>query len=175
MHSVKQGWIYCIVVYSRTKANQRRKRRMKKNVHPELFHVWSNFSDLVSPPTLPSPPSCSYPSVEWRSVNKRFLTNIPSPSTLPILGCSPSPEDYEDVYQPSDYGGMRNTGSKFTREFPFGSALGFITSAGPINVPDEVFHGYVYDVHQGWILHARFPEKRPAEKVKKKIQRRQRG
>ena len=73
-------------------------------------------------------------------------------------GCSDDPADYDDVYVRSDFGGMTNIGSKFTREFPFGSSLGFLTDAGPVNVPDEIFHGYKFYPGQGWILHATFSD-----------------
>ena len=65
-------------------------------------------------------------------------------------------------------------GSKFTQEFPFGSDLGFLTDAGPIIVPDQVFHGYKYDASQGWILHAKFPEKEVQRKQRTKIERKTR-
>ena len=72
-----------------------------------------------------------------------------------------------------------NKGSKFTGDFPFGSELGFLTDAGPVNVPEEVFHGYVFQPGQGWLLHAEFPRRsKPPEKEKsrtKRTMRRQRG
>ena len=80
-------------------------------------------------------------------------------------GCSDDPADYDDVYVRSDFGGMTNIGSKFTREFPFGSSLGFLADAGPVNVPDEIFHGYKFYPGQGWILHAEFGEKSQMSKM----------
>ena len=68
---------------------------------------------------------------------------------------------------------MRNIGSKFTREFPFGKALGFLTDAGPVDVPDEVFHGYVFQPGQGWLLHATFSGIQ--EKDKPKMKRRKKN
>ena len=67
-----------------------------------------------------------------------------------------------------------NMGSKFTQEFPFGSALGFLTDAGPINVPEYVFHGYKYEASHGWILHAQFPEKEAKKKQNTKMGRKTR-
>ena len=60
----------------------------------------------------------------------------------------PSPSPYMDVLRmqrltrqngalTKSGDGHYNNGSKFTDEFPFGSALGFITDAGPITVPDS--------------------------------------
>ena len=63
---------------------------------------------------------------------------------------------------------MVNQGSKFSREFPFGSTLGFMTTNGAITIPDEVFHGYVYQASQGWILHSTFPEQKGVKKVQKR-------
>ena len=156
------------LVFSRSKSNKRRKRRLKKIVHSELLDVWSNFSEFVSPPKMSTPASsCSYPTVDWTKVNKRFLSNIPVPSLQPLHGCSPDPIFYEDRFERSDYGYHRNMGSQFSNPNPFGAALGYLTDAGAIGVPDCVYHGHVYDAtNQGWILHACYPENQ--EKVPKR-------
>ena len=96
-------------IYSRSKANQRRKRRLKKKVQPELFKLWSNCSDIVSPPTISSP-SCSYPSVNWSAVNKRFVNNIPLPTPQPCHSCSEDPQFYKTVFERTDYGYHWNMG-----------------------------------------------------------------
>ena len=62
-------------------------------------------------------------------------------------------------------------GSKFTTKFPFGLALGFLTDAGPITVPDYVFHGYKYEASQGWILHAQFHEMEEKRNQRTKMRR----
>ena len=148
-------------IYDRKKAVKKRRQRMKKLICSELFSIWDNAATILSPVSYSKQSSAttSYPIVDWKSVNKRFLTNIPTPVSLPILGCSPTPDDYEDVLEKSDFGGMRSIGSKFEREFPFGSELGFLTDAGPVNVPKDVFHGYTYQPGQGWLLHAEFPRR----------------
>ena len=151
-----------------------------KKVHPELVAIWTNAATIVSPATYYMQSATSYfPNVDWKSVNKRFLSNIPVPSSLPIYGCSINPDDYEDVYERSDYGGLMNKGSRFTGDFPFGSELGFVTDAGAISVSEEVFHGYVYKVGQGWILHAEFPQRSQLPKKEKlmtnRTKRRRRG
>ena len=156
-------------IYDRKKAMRKRRKRRRKMICRELFSIWSHAATIVTPANnAVQSVTNSYPTVDWKSVNKRFLTNIPSPVPLPVLGCSQDPADYEDVYQKNDYGGMQNLGSKFTREFPFGSALGYLTDAGAVRVPDDVFHGYVFEVGQGWILHADFPRKLELQNRRKK-------
>ena len=159
-------------IYDARRMKAKRRRKMKKRVHPELRNVWDNASTILSPiPVNNAKQSATiYPRVDWKCVNKRFLSNIPLPSSLPLHGCSPNPDDYKDEFYQNDYRGMQNLGSKFDREFPFGTALGFLTDAGPINVPDEIFHGHSYQPGQGWLLHAEYPEK-----VKKRMKRRPRG
>ena len=156
------------LIYDRKKAMRKRRKRSYKKICPELLPIWSNAATIVSPVVNTNRSATShFPSVDWKSVNKRFLSNIPLPSSLPIYGCSINPDDYEDVYERSDYGGLMNKGSKFTGDFPFGSELGFLTDAGPVNVPEEVFHGYVFQPGQGWLLHAEFPRRsKPPEKEK---------
>ena len=148
--------------YNARKAKAMRMTRMMKKMCPELRTMWSNADTIFSPPLQKSSsttnPSDCFPTVDWTSVNKRFLSNVPAPVSLPIHGCFQNPEDYENQYERSDYGTYENKGSKFTNEFPFGSILGFHTDAGPIQVPDQVIHGHVYDERQGWILHASYKD-----------------
>ena len=166
------------LIYNRKKAMRNRRKRSKKKICPELLSIWSNAATIVSPVISSYRSTTSYfPTDDWKSVNKRFLSNIPLPSSLPIYGCSINPDDYEDVYERNDYGGLMNKGSKFTGDFPFGSELGFLTDAGPVNVPKDVFQGYTYKPGQGWLLHAEFPRRsQPPEKSRsKRTMRRQRG
>ena len=157
-------------IYDASRMKAKRRRKMRRRVHPELRSIWVNATSIFSPIPVNAKQSTNlYPRVNWKFVNKRFLSNIPLPSSLPLHGCSPNPDDYEDEFRQSDYGGMQNLGSKFDREFPFGTSLGFLTDAGPINLPDEIFHGYSYQPGQGWVLHATYPEK--AKKRKKRGQR----
>ena len=155
--------------YDARRSKRKRRRKIMKKVHPELVAIWTNAATIVSPATYYMQSTTSYfPNVDWKSVNKRFLSNIPVPSSLPIYGCSINPDNYEDVYERSDYGRLMNKGSRFTGDFPFGSELGFVTDAGAVRVPDEVFHGYVFEVGQGWILHADFPRKLELQNRRKK-------
>ena len=155
-------------IYDRKKAMRKRRKKMKKTICRELLSIWTNAATIVSPDNDPkqSTSSSSFPSVDWKNVNKRFLTNIPSPVQLPLHGCSQNPDDYEEKFEKSDYGNLHNIGSKFTRDFPFGSTLGFPTSVGAVGIPDKIFHGYVFEVGQGWILNARFPERKEIQMKK---------
>ena len=159
-------------IYDRKKAMKKRKRRMKRTICPELFSIWEYAATIFSPRDANSKQSVTptYPTVDWKSVNRRFLTNLPMPSPLPIHGCSPNPDDYRDVFCTSDFGGMQNIGAKFDREFPFGNALGFMTNNGAVGIPNDVIHGHVYQVGQGWVLHSSFPE--VIQKKKTKMMRR---
>ena len=135
---------------------------MRKFVHSELFQIWKNVSDIVQPsaPATESDNNLLFPQVEWINVNKRFINNIPTPTLQPVLGCSEDPSFYEDVHKRSDYGYHRNLGVKFTKPNPFGAISGYLTDAGVITVPNDVFHGYVYQEGVGWILHAEFGEEK---------------
>lgn len=160
-------------IYDVERMMAKRRRQKRRRVHPELRHVWTNAATILSPEdSSMNSTSLSYPTVDWKNVNRRFLSNIPTPVSIPIHGCSINPEHYKDDYVRSDFGGMQNIGSKFTREFPFGSKLGFLTDAGPVKVPDEVFHGYKYQPGQGWILHATFSEMKQVKKYPKMKKRR---
>ena len=153
---------------------------MKNTIHSELIQIWRNASDLVSPVSSTNsdanqPPQ--YPKVDWRTVNKRFLQNIPAPTPQPILGCSSDPSFYQSVHESNDYGYRRNLGSKFTKPNPFGAISGYLTDLGVIAIPEEVFHGHVYQDGVGFVLHAEFEEKKSPvkEKMQRKKKRRQRG
>ena len=172
------------LVYDRKKAMRKRRNRKKKMICPELYSIWSNAATILTPvsssmQSVTTSTTSLHPTVDWPSVNKRFLNNIPTPVSIPIHGCFPNSEDYEDVFVKNDYGGMQNIGSKFVQEFPFGSSLGFLTDAGPVNVPEEVFHGYIFQPGQGWLLHAEFPQRAQHPKKEKLVtnraRRRRRG
>ena len=153
---------------------------MQKLVDSELFHIWNNVSDIVQPsaPSTKHTTNLQYPTVNWSTINKRFLQNIPVPTLQPILGCSSDPSFYQDVHERSDYGYHRNLGSKFTKPNPFGSISGYLTNLGVIPVPEEVFHGHVYEDGVGFVLYAEFQEKKVKEKkeqTQRKKKRRQKG
>ena len=147
---------------------------MKKGICPDLLSIWTNATTILSPVQRSTPSSVNYPTVDWSIVNKRFLSNIPAPVQIPIHGCFENAEGYETIYERTDYGTPMNMGSKFTQEYPFGSALGFYTDAGPIGVPDHIFHGYKYEAAHGWILHAQFPEVEEKQKQRTNLRRKTR-
>ena len=160
------------LTYNVRKANSIRKTRMMKKVCAEFRTMWNHATTLFSPiQKSRTSHTVPYPKVDWTSVNKRFLSNVPSPVSLPVHGCFQNPKDYENQYERSDYGTMMNNGSKFTNEFPFGSILGFHTDAGPIQVPDHVIHGHVYDAKQGWILHASYEERKSEQRNERPTRR----
>ena len=145
-------------VFSRQKSKRRKSRRMRRLLHPELFSIWYYSSQLMSDVSKKPAPLPPYPEVDWTSVNKRFLTNVPSPVQYPIHGCSKDEDFYVTKYARSEYGGMDNKGSSFTKDAPFGSLPGYWTNMGVINVPSgNVFHGYTWLENQGWVLHATMP------------------
>ena len=76
------------MIYSRSKSQRSRIRRMKKMIHSELFQVWRNVFDIVQPPVsnIKDNSNIHYPTVDWSSINKRFLSNVPSPVSLPVHG-----------------------------------------------------------------------------------------
>ena len=101
--------------YDAKRAKQRRKKRMMRKVHPELRRMWTHATALVSPMPKQCPPS-PMPTVDWTKVNKRFLTNIPSPTLIPVQSCSEDAQFYEAKV---DSFGMR-CGSSFHKTNPFG-------------------------------------------------------
>ena len=113
-------------IYNKAKAMRKPRRRKKKMIHPELRHIWSNVATLLSSDENLSNSSSAtnnYPQVDWKEVNKRFLSNIPPPTYQPILGCSSDTTFYEDKYknERNDYGYNHNLGSKFSEPHPFGA------------------------------------------------------
>ena len=154
-------------IYDAKRAQRKRRKQIRKKVDPELRTLWTHAASIISPftPTEMST-SLSYPTIDWSTVNKRFINNIPTPSLQPIFGCSEDSNFYEDVFERSDYGYHRNLGSKFTKSNPFGAVLGYLTDAGVVGVPDKVFHGHVFDPHGGWILHAKFSGKEETKRTK---------
>merc|ERR1719188_2892378 len=98
-------------IYNKAKAMREKRRRNKKLIHPELRQIWSNVAAILSSNENLSNSSSAtnnYPQVDWKEVNKRFLSNIPPPTYQPILGCSSDTTFYEDEYERNDYGYHHN-------------------------------------------------------------------
>ena len=162
-------------VFSRRKSKRKKARKMRRLLHPELFSIWYYSGQIVAPSDVSKKPDLSsYPEVDWTKVNKRFLTNVPSPVQYPVHGCSEDDRFYETNYVKSDYGYMTNKGSAFTKDAPFGSLPGYRTIFGVVNVPtSQVFHGYSWLENEGWVLHATMPSD-PGKKTRR-IVRKKRG
>ena len=161
-------------VFSRRKSKRRKTRKMRRLLHPELFSIWYYSSQLISDVSKKPAPLPPYPEVDWTSVNKRFLTNVPSPVQYPVHGCSEDDDFYMTKYVNSDFGGMTSKGSAFTKEAPFGTLPGYMTIYGVVGVPtDKVFHGYSWLQDEGWVLNATVPTCQA--KKARRIERMKRG
>ena len=76
------------LIYSDQRSKKKRMKMMGKQIHPELHNVWTNAANLFSPVQLflSNTSNCHFPTVDWKSVNKRFLSNVPAPAQLPLFG-----------------------------------------------------------------------------------------
>jgi len=163
-------------VFSRRKSKRRKARKLRRLLHPELFNIWYYSGQLVAPTDVSKKPVSSppYPEVDWSNVNKRFLTNVPTPVQYPVYGCSESADFYEEKMEMSTYGYVTNEGSAFTRtDNPFGSLPGYKTIYGVVSVPSsQVFHGYTWLDREGWVLHASMPSSKGTRRERTKRGRR---
>ena len=57
--------------------------------------------------------------------------------TLPMLGFPPNPDDYKDVFEERDHGGMRNIESMFN-QVTFWYARSYITKNAAVGILDLV-------------------------------------
>ena len=135
-------------IFSRRKSDRRRERMLRSQVHPELFTIWQNSSQMFAPYTVRcSSPTLLHPTINLREINVHFLGNIPKPRKFPISGCSQDPEHYSTWFT-SDPNSRH--GSPFG---PIGFAYGYQTNNGVVAVPDKPVHGYVWDHdNDSWVL-----------------------
>jgi len=165
-------------VFNRGKSVRRMRKkvrkRLKATVTPHLFSMWQNADNLVSPRdnvTKPTVEAMSpYPIIDMSKVNRRFLSNLPSPERFPILGCSADPKFYEPRYEVQNDGSRRQLISSYEKEkYPFGCGFGFMTNLGIIDWSSRegAVHGYIWTGYE-WVLHAQRPQDR--EKVKQKVE-----
>ena len=150
-------------VYSKVMGEKMKKERDERkvaNIVPEMLRsVWESAESLwveseVVRETIPDP----YPTLDWSKVNKRFISNIPSPSKIPKHGCSLDPAFYQYTSR-FITGTADNIKPKHqTESFPFGSEWGYRTSEGVVSVSSVVHHGYIWDESGCWILHATQPK-----------------
>ena len=141
------------------KMKKERDERKVANIVPEMLRsVWESAESLWVESeevrvTIPDP----YPTLDWSQVNKRFISNIPSPTMIPKHGCSIDPAFYEYTSR-FITGNAENTKPKFqTERYPFGSEYGYRTNLGVISVSSTVHHGYVWN-EDCWTLHAQLPK-----------------
>ena len=150
----------CIVMVMGEKMRKERDARRVANIIPEeLRSMWESAESLwaeaeeVKVTTVPDP----YPTLDWSKVNKRFISNIPSPTRIPKHGCSLDPQFYQFTSR-FVVGTADNIKPKFVTEtYPFGSEYGYRTDAGVISVSNTVHHGYVWN-EDCWTLHAQLPK-----------------
>ena len=122
------------LIYHVGKAKRMRRKIIMKRICPELMPIWANAATIVSPVTNSKQSHTSaYPQVDWGSVNKRFLQNNSVPTLQPNHGCSNDPSFYLDVHESSDYG------------YHAQSIWFHLANIDVISVPENVFHGYVYE------------------------------
>ena len=160
-------------IYSKEMGEKLKKGRDAKkvaNIIPDtLRSMWESAESLWVESeevkvVVPDP----YPTIDWSKVNKRFISNIPSPSMIAKHGCSLDPAFYEYTSR-FITGNADNTKPKHqTEKFPFGSEWGYITSEGIISVSSIVHHGYLWN-DGAWTLHAQQP--RNPEKENKNIRK----
>ena len=152
-------------VFNLKKSKKRRMRRINKKIHPALIKVWRHSGDLFNSDISKSESLIPVvPLVNWEKVNQRFINNIPTPSPQPKHGVSNYPPFYKETkyHSQADY----KEGLFHLSKAPFGSELGYLTSAGVISHASNtnIIHGYVWsDSFQKYILHADFPSKRKKE------------
>ena len=124
--------------------------------------------------TVPEP----YPTLDWSKVNKRFISNIPPPTLLPVHSCSPDPEFYEwkekkhpgneiekipSQFERIDYY-LKKGWSNAAQGNVFGGKWGYETSQGNIAVSNISHHGYIWD-NGSWILHDQLPKNKEENKL----------
>ena len=134
---------------------------MRQLVHPDLFTIWYNASQIVAPSVLVRKTPAStilipalYPKVDWINVNQRFLTNLPKPKPFPLHGCSQDPQHYQTGKD--SWNGI--IPSNFQRGSSFGTEYGYYTDAGIVAVPDHSQFGFIWGKDENgdstWILSA---------------------
>ena len=164
-------------IFNAKKSLRRKKRKAAKMVHPELISLWKNVGDLFGPRILlPSTPEPCIPIVDWSRVNQRFIQNIPTPSPQPKHGVS----NYPPFYKENKYISQADCkeGLFHLSKAPFGSELGYLTSAGVISHSSNTnsIHGYVWsDSFRKYILHAKFPGELERSEVSSKRRKKKRG
>ena len=121
-------------------------------------------STQVSTTTSPDP-EIVYKTIDFSKVNVRNMANIPKPNYFPIHGVSNDPEFYIKTYWSKGFEYDKKE-MNFFKPSPHGSIYGYQTNDGIVPVPDAPVHGHVWSDHlHNWVLHAIYPEERPAPRA----------
>jgi len=136
-------------IFSRRKYERRREKLMRSLVHPELFSLWQESSQLYEDYKVDYvKPAPLFPTINLREINARALANIPKPKLQPVYGCSNDPKIHT-LFSSDGYGCV-------------GLLYGYETIHGIVPVPNHPIHGYIWDhVNGDWILHSDVSSKDP--------------
>ena len=121
-----------------------REENFKKWIAPQLLSIWTNAETIFDNDEHGDDddmnyvlPVIEYPSIDLRSVNSRFIDNIPKPSLFPIHGVSPDPDFYHKWYPSNEpYKSIQ----KFREPLPFGAEYGYDTNLGVVPPSTEPIH-----------------------------------
>ena len=143
------------------KFNSKLRDARLSNFVPDCFRtLWDN-GNVLEPDEKPvTRVELPRVSVDWTRVNRRFLSNIPTPIKYPVHGCSSDPEFYNTIEE-RKYFGLNSFQSTFHKckfekeQYPFGYAYGIYTDIGVIDVSDVIVHGHKWSPdEERWLLHA---------------------
>ena len=136
-------------IISRRKYERRREKLMRSLVHPELFSLWQESSQLYEDYKVDYvKPAPLFPTINLREINARALANIPKPKLQPVYGCSNDPKIHT-LFSSDGYGCV-------------GLLYGYESIHGIVPVPNHPIHGYIWDhVNGDWILHSDVSSKDP--------------
>ena len=140
----------------------------------EFQTMWRNVGDLFVQKPDESAQNCTttspsqeivFKTIDFSKVNVRNMANIPKPSCFPIHGVSNDPEFYKKTYWVKGFEYDKKEINYF-KPSPHGSIYGYQTNDGIVPVPDVPVHGHVWSDHlHNWVLHAIYPEERPAARA----------
>ena len=106
----------------------------------KLAAIWDLFFEPDPPPPSPVYTPCRLPKVNWGRLNKNYVRNLPDPQPFRIHSCPADPTFHVKKYLPPH------------EHPPFGVAYCIQTSEGPVALPDEPIHCYVW--RGEWVVHA---------------------
>ena len=160
-------------IFSEERSAQLRQKRLDEKIIPEFQCLLQNVGDLfIQNPeptefcTTTSPtPEIVFKTIDFSKVNVRNMANIPKPNYFPIHGVSKDPEFYKKTYWVKGFEYDKKE-INYYKPSPHGSKYGYQTNDGIVPVPDSPVHGHVWsDLLHNWVLHAVYPEERPATRA----------